>query len=156
MQEKEPGENKGTMENIRMLLVDDEDGFRQTLVKRLEKRGIATEQARDGEECLAVLKTRPTDVVILDMKMPGMDGMETLKEIKRRFPLVEVIMLTGHGTIETAVEGMKLGAFDYLLKPSDFDDLRTKLEAARKRKEDQQERIRKAEARLLLRKAGDV
>ena len=87
--------------------------------------------------------------------MPGMDGMETLKEIKRRYPLVEVIMLTGHGTIETAVEGMKLGAFDYLLKPADFNDLRVKLEAARKRKEDQEERIRKAEARLLLRKAGD-
>jgi DNA-binding NtrC family response regulator len=94
-------------------------------------------------------------VVILDIKMPGMDGIETLREIKNRFPLVEVIMLTGHGTIESAVEGMKLGAFDYLMKPADFEDLSVKLEAARKRKDEHQERIRKAEARLLMRKSGD-
>ncbi len=88
--------------------------------------------------------------------MPGMDGIETLAEIKKRFPLVEVIMLTGHGTTETAVKGMKLGAFDYLLKPADFDDLTEKLEGARKRKDEQVERIRKAEARLLMRKSGDI
>lgn len=85
-----------------------------------------------------------------------MDGIETLAEIKKRFPLVEVIMLTGHGTTETAVKGMKLGAFDYLLKPADFDDLTEKLEGARKRKDEQVERIRKAEARLLMRKSGDI
>jgi DNA-binding NtrC family response regulator len=94
-------------------------------------------------------------VVILDIKMPGMDGIETLREIKNRFPLVEVIMLTGHGTIESAVEGMKLGAFDYLMKPADLEDLSVKLEAARKSKDEHQERIRKAEARLLMRKSGD-
>jgi len=66
--------------------------------------------------------------------MPGMDGMETLGEIRKRFPLVEVIMLTGHGSTETAVEGMKLGAFDYLMKPAEFDDLTAKLQGARKRK----------------------
>ena len=95
-------------------------------------------------------------MVILDILMPGMDGIATLKEIKRRFPLVEVIMLTGHGTTESAVEGMKLGAFDYLLKPAHFGELTAKLESARKRKDEQAERIRKAEAKLLLRKGGDI
>jgi DNA-binding NtrC family response regulator len=83
-----------------------------------------------------------------------MDGIETLKEIKKKYPLVEVILLTGHGTTETAVEGMKLGAFDYLMKPADFDDLASKLEGARKRKDEQEERIRKAEANLLVRRTG--
>jgi len=100
------------------------------------------------------LENTHIDVVILDIKMPGMDGIQTLREIKKRFPLVEVIMLTGHGSTETAVEGMKLGAFDYLLKPADFSDLSTKLEGARKRKDEQEERIRKAEAKLLARKSG--
>ncbi len=94
------------------------------------------------------------DVVILYIKMPGMDGIETLQEIKKRFPLVEVIMLTGHGSTETAVEGMKLGAFDYLLKPAYFNDLYQKLEAARKRKDEQEDRIRMAEAKSILRKTG--
>ena len=88
--------------------------------------------------------------------MPGMDGIATLKEIKKRFPLVEVIMLTGHGTTESAVDGMKLGAFDYLLKPARFEELTVKLESARKRKDEQEERIRKAEAKLLLRRSGDL
>jgi len=95
-------------------------------------------------------------VVILDIKMPGMDGIETLKEIKKRFPMVEVIMLTGHGSAESAVEGMKLGAFDYLLKPADIDSLTEKVNGARKRKEEHEERIRQAEVRLLLRKVGEV
>ncbi|MFH1625700.1 MAG: response regulator, partial [Pseudomonadota bacterium] len=93
-------------------------------------------------------------VVILDIKMPGMDGIETLREIKKRHPLVEVILLTGHGAVDTAVEGMKRGAFDYLLKPADFEDLLGKLEGARKRKSEHEERIRKAEAQALLRRSG--
>ena len=79
-----------------------------------------------------------------------------MRKIKKNFPLVEVIMLTGHGTVETAVEGMKLGASDYLLKPADFDDLTAKLEIARKRKDEQEERIRKAEERFLVRKSGNA
>ena len=110
--------------------------------------------AVESQEGLDTLANTPIDVVILDIKMPGMDGIETLREIKKQFPLVEVIMLTGHGSTETAVQGMKLGAFDYLMKPADFDDLTLKLEGARKRKDEQQERIRKAEAKLLLRKSG--
>jgi DNA-binding NtrC family response regulator len=106
--------------------------------------------------CLEKLKGTPIDVVILDIKMPGMDGIQTLREIKSRYPLVEVILLTGHGTTETAIEGMKLGAFDYLLKPADFEELKSILDRAKRRKAEHDERIRKAEARQLLRKGGNI
>jgi DNA-binding NtrC family response regulator len=140
----------------RVLLVDDEKDFVEMLSLRLEEAGERVTPAYSGRECLEILEKKNIDVVILDIKMPGMDGIETLREIRKRFPIVEVIMLTGHGTTETAVEGMKLGAFDYLMKPADFDDLTTKMEGARKRKDEQEERIRKAEATLLLRKSGDI
>jgi DNA-binding NtrC family response regulator len=123
---------------------------------RLEEVGENVTSAYSGQECLQVLEKKEIDVVILDILMPGMDGIATLKEIKNRFPLVEVIMLTGHGTTESAVKGMKLGAFDYLLKPAHFGELTAKLESARKRKDEQAERIRKAEVKLLLRKSGDI
>jgi DNA-binding NtrC family response regulator len=140
----------------RVLLVDDEKDFVEMLSLRLKEVEEKVTVAYSGKECLETLKNKEIDVVILDIKMPGMDGMETLKEIKKRFPLVEVIMLTGHGSTETAVEGMKMGAFDYLMKPADFDDLTAKMEAARKRKEEQEERIRKAESKLLVRKSGGI
>jgi DNA-binding NtrC family response regulator len=140
----------------RVLLVDDEADFVEMLSLRLNEIGERVTPAYSGRECLEILGQKTIDVVILDIRMPGMDGIETLREIKKRFPLVEVMMLTGHGTTETAVEGMKLGAFDYLMKPADFDELLLKLENARKRKDEQEERIRKAEARLLLRKSGDI
>ena len=138
------------------MLVDDEKDFVEMLSLRLNKVGEKVTTAYSGQECLETLENKEIDVVILDIKMPGMDGMETLGEIKKRFPLVEVIMLTGHGSTETAVEGMKMGAFDYLMKPADFDDLTIKLEAARKRKDEQEERIRKAESKLLVRKSGGI
>jgi len=140
----------------RVLLVDDEVDFVEMLSLRLNEVGEKVTPAYSGRECLEILGQKSIDVVILDIRMPGMDGIETLREIKKRFPLVEVMMLTGHGTTETAVEGMKLGAFDYLMKPADFDEMLLKLENARKRKDEQEERIRKAEARLLLRKSGDI
>ena len=140
----------------RILLVDDEKDFVEMLGLRLKEAGEIVTEAYSGQECLDILGEKEIDVVILDILMPGMDGIATLKEIKKRFPLVEVIMLTGHGTTESAVEGMKLGAFDYLLKPADFEDLTVKLESARKRKDEQEERIRKAEVKLLLRKSGDI
>ena len=140
----------------RVLLVDDEKDFVEMLSLRLEEEGEDVTSAYSGQECLDILKEQHIDVVILDILMPGMDGITTLKEIKNRFPLVEVIMLTGHGSTESAVEGMKLGAFDYLLKPAYFEDLTAKLEAARKRKDEQEERVRRAEAKLLLRKSGDI
>lgn len=140
----------------KVLLVDDEKDFIEMLSLRLKEVGEKITVAYSGQEALDTLEKADIDVVILDIKMPGMDGIETLREIKNKFPLVEVIMLTGHGSTETAVEGMKLGAFDYLMKPADFDDLTLKLEGARKRKDEQEERIRKAEAKLLVRKSGGI
>jgi DNA-binding NtrC family response regulator len=138
----------------RVLLVDDEEDFVEMLSLRLQEAGEKVSAAYSGEECLDTLAKTHIDVVVLDIKMPGMDGMETLVEIKKRFPLVEVIMLTGHGSAETAVEGMKLGAFDYLMKPAEFEELTSKLQRARERKDDQEERIRQAESKLLVRKSG--
>ena len=139
-----------------ILLVDDEKDFVEMLAMRLEDEGENVTSAFDGQACLDTLAQEPIDVVILDIKMPGMDGIQTLRTIKTRHPLVEVILLTGHGSTETAIEGMKLGAFDYLLKPADFDDLKTILAGAKKKKEEQDERIRKADARRLLRRGGNL
>jgi DNA-binding NtrC family response regulator len=138
----------------RILLVDDEKDFVEMLTLRLQEIGEEVLQAYSGQECLGKLKETEIDVVILDIKMPGMDGIETLQEIKKRYPLVEVIMLTGHGTIETAVQGMKLGAYDFLIKPADFDELTSKLNKAKERKHDHMERIKKAEATSLLRRSN--
>lgn len=140
----------------RVLIVDDEKDFVEMFSLRLEGQGEKVSSAYSGEAALKVLNEKPIDVVILDIRMPGMDGISTLRQIKSLHPIVEVILLTGHGSTETAVEGMKLGAFDYLMKPADFEDIKIKIENARKRKDDQEERIRKAEARLLLRRSGDI
>ena len=133
-----------------ILLVDDEKDFVEMLSLRLKAFGKQVTPAYSGGECLEKLKANNIDVVILDIKMPEMDGMETLKIIKTRFPLVEVIMLTGHGSIETAVDGMKTGAFDYILKPANLEDLLEKITQAKKNKEAHEERIRKAEHHALL------
>ena len=128
-----------------VLLVDDEVPFVETMTKRLEKRDLNVKTAFSGREALEVLdKNRNTDVVILDVKMPGMDGIETLGEMKRAHPLTEVIMLTGHGTIESAIDGMKQGAYDYLLKPCDIDQLMRKVGEATQKKRNHEEKIREA------------
>ena len=139
----------------RVLIVDDEKDFVEMFSLRLKAHGEKVLTAYSGKEALKVLKDSIVDVVILDIRMPGMDGIETLKQIKLLYPIVEVILLTGHGSTETAVEGMKIGAFDYLMKPADFTDIKDKIENARKRKDEQEERIRQAEVRLLLRRSGD-
>jgi DNA-binding NtrC family response regulator len=122
------------MEAIRVMIVDDEVEFLETLTKRMRKRNVDIIDVNSGEEALSALDRNQVDVVLLDVKMPGMDGIETLKEIKRRHPLTEVIMLTGHASLEVAVEGMELGAFDYLMKPVDIDDLLYRVEDAYKKK----------------------
>jgi DNA-binding NtrC family response regulator len=133
------------MSAVKILLVDDEKPFVETIMKRLKKREIEVNAAHDGQEALNYLEqNRGTEVVILDIKMPNMDGMTALKEIKSKFPLIEVIMLTGHATVETGIEGMKMGAFDYLMKPCDMDHLIEKVNAAAKRKRDQEEKIMEA------------
>jgi DNA-binding NtrC family response regulator len=141
---------------IDILIVDDEKDFVEMLSLRLQHRGHRARVAFSGEEGLEALAAGPVDVVVLDIRMPGMDGITALKAIKADYPLTEVVLLTGHGAVETAVEGMKAGAFDYLLKPAQFDDLLEILENARARKEEHEERMRKAEARALLRRSGDV
>lgn len=139
----------------KVLIVDDEKDFVEMFSLRLKGQGEKVSTAFSGKQALEVLEKTAIDVVILDIRMPGMDGIDTLKQIKTLYPLIEVILLTGHGSAETAVEGMKSGAFDYLMKPADVEDIRMKLENARKRKDKQEERIRQAEVRLLLRRSGD-
>lgn len=129
------------MQDIKILFVDDEVDFLIPLKKRLGKRGVDIEIAGSGEEGLARLEEYPADVVVLDVKMPGMDGLEALRLLKQKWPLVEVIMLSGHANVEVAIQGMELGAFDYLMKPVEFDELVYKLEDAYKRKKHQEERI---------------
>lgn len=141
---------------VKVLIVDDEKDFVEMFSLRLQQQGEKVSTAYSGKEALAVLENVAIDVVILDIRMPGMDGIDTLKQIKKLYPIVEVILLTGHGSTETAVQGMKLGAFDYLMKPADFEDIKTKLANAWQRKEEHEERIRKAEARLLVRRSGDI
>ena len=119
-----------------IMLVDDEVSLVETLSKRLGKRGIKTISAFSGEECLEKLKTNQNlDVIVLDVKMPGMDGIETLQEIKKSSPLTEVIMLTGHATVDSGINGMKLGAYDYLMKPCDIEELVSKVEKAAQKKQ---------------------
>lgn len=137
------------MAKLQLMLVDDEERFLLTTSKLLKKRGFEPVTATGGAEALALLAEQPVDVVILDVKMPGMDGVEALQHIKARFPLIEVIMLTGHGTIDSAVEGMKSGAFDYLTKPCDLDELLAKSQEAYDRKQLMEDKIRQA----LVRKA---
>jgi DNA-binding NtrC family response regulator len=141
---------------IDILIVDDEEDFVEMLSLRLTDEGHKVRAAFSGEEGLAQLEEAESDVVILDIRMPGMDGVTALKAIKKRHPAVEVILLTGHGTIDTAVEGLKAGAFDYVQKPANFEEMLSKLAAARDRKAEADERLRRAEARALMRHSGDV
>lgn len=129
------------MDGFKVLLVDDEADFLDTLVKRLRKRNLDAVGVGSGEEALGWLNQQEADVVVLDVRMPGMDGIQSLKEIKKRCPLVEVIMLTGHASLEVAIEGMEAGAFDYLMKPMNVDELLHKLQDAYKRKRIQSEKI---------------
>ncbi len=140
--------------NIKVLLVDDEKEFNDALAERLETRDFDVSQSFSGDEGIALLKDKNIDVVVLDVLMPGKDGIATLREMKQLKPIVDVIMLTGHSTVETAVEGMKLGAFDYLMKPVESRDLVEKILSAYKRKTEQEERIRNAEIQRILSTRG--
>jgi DNA-binding NtrC family response regulator len=131
------------MDAFKVLFVDDERDFLETLMKRMKKRGVDASGVNSGEEALAWLDESPPDVVVLDVKMPGMDGIEIWREIKKRRPLIEVIMLTGHANVEVAIEGMELGAFDYLMKPMAIDELFYKLQDAYKKKSVHEQKIRK-------------
>lgn len=144
------------MEEMKMMLVDDEERFLSTTSKLLAKKGYKVFTAASGVEALENLKKHAIHVVILDVKMPGMDGIAVLKEIKRSFPLVEVIMLTGHGTVESAVEGLKSGATDYLAKPTDIDDLIAKAEEAFEKRQRLEEKIRMAQSKLYMKSPREI
>ena len=141
---------------IDILIVDDEPDFVEMLSLRLQDAGHRVRTAHDGDTGLAELSNAACDVVILDIRMPGKDGITVLKAIKNDYPLVEVILLTGHGTVDTAVEGLKAGAFDYVQKPARFEELLEKLEDARDHKAEHEKRVRRAEARALMRQSGDL
>lgn len=139
---------------VRVLLVDDEQEFLEVLAERLETRGFEVRTSLNGDDALAKLNEREADVVILDVLMPGKDGIETLRDIKQLNPLIEVIMLTGHATIETAIHGLKLNAYDYLMKPTDTEALVSKITHAHRRKASQEERIRLAEVEKIVKTRG--
>ncbi len=143
------------MINPFVLLVDDEIGFVEAITRRLVKRDLNVISAFSGPEALESLSNNKNlDVVVLDVKMPGMDGIDTLKEIKKEFPLVEVVMLTAHATVETAIEGMKIGAFDYLMKPCDIEQLVSKVTEAAAKKRKHEEKIREARIKEIASRHG--
>ena len=123
-----------THKDIHILLVDDEVAFANTLAQRLQLRGLKVGIAYDGEQALSKLKESALDVIVLDLRMPGMDGMEVLKEIKKGHPDVQVIILTGHGTERDAEMAKTLGGFDFLNKPVEIDTLVQKIKSAFKEK----------------------
>lgn len=146
------------MSEASVLLVDDEVPFVETLVKRLARRDLRVNSAHSGREALEKLAesgSAKTDVVILDVKMPEMDGLETLSRIKESHPLIEVIMLTGHATVESAIDGMKRGAFDYLMKPCEIDALMDKVHEAATKKREHESKILEARANMISLRRGD-
>ncbi len=128
---------------ISVLLVDDEVTFVEALGRRLALRRMQVAISGSAAEALDRLESEPVDVVVLDVKMPGMDGIAATRAIKGAHPLVEVILLTGHADHEASMEGMELGAFDYLLKPVAIDELVYKIEDAHRKKTLQEEKIRR-------------
>jgi DNA-binding NtrC family response regulator len=144
------------MEKMRIMLVDDEERFLQTTQKLLARKGMDVITAASGSEAMDKLIMENVHVVILDVKMPGMDGIATLKAIKSRYPLIEVIMLTGHATVESAVDGLKSGATDYLMKPTDIDELVAKAEEAYAKRKVLEEKIRVAQSRAVQKSPREI
>lgn len=135
------------MEGIRVLFVDDDEDFRKAITNRLAKRGIVPEQATNGEECMSSLEKKPADVVVLDAKMSAMNGIEVLQQIKEKHPGTEVILLASHASIRDSVEGIKSGAFDYLIKPLELEYLVSKIEQAHARIRQEEEKRDESESR---------
>jgi DNA-binding NtrC family response regulator len=139
------------MNSLNLLLVDDEEQFLTTAKKLMDKRGLNTFVCTNGFDALRILKERRIDVVLLDLKMPGIGGVDVLRKIKQNHPEVEVILLTGHASVESAVEGLKVGAFDYLLKPSTIPDILDKVKEAYDRKLAKEEKARKSKVDKIIR-----
>lgn len=139
---------------IRLLIVDDEQEFTDTLAQRLEIRDYNVSVAYSGDIALEKFKKNSFDIVVLDVLMPGISGIETLKRIKKIDPLVQVIMLTGNVTVEKAIAGMKLGAYDFLMKPAKTEDLIDKINEAYEIKIEHEKRIHKAEIDNIVNRRG--
>jgi len=120
--------------SIKVLVVDDELDFLETIVKRLERRGFNAAGVSSGKAALEYLESNDVDVIVLDVRMPVMDGIDVLKEVVTRWPLVQVILLTGHGSLEAGKRGLELGAYDYVLKPAKLEDIIKKIQQAFERK----------------------
>jgi len=139
---------------IKVLLVDDEKDFIESLAERLQLRDFDVTTALNGNDAIKSVQENDYDVIVLDVKMPGKDGIETLKDIKNTNQLSQVIMLTGHATVESAIQGMKLGAYDYIMKPTVTEDLINLLNKAYKIVEEQRDRIRRAEIENIVKTKG--
>jgi DNA-binding NtrC family response regulator len=139
---------------INVLLVDDEKDFVDYLAERLQIRDFNVTIAFSGDEAIKLVEENEFDVIVLDVQMPGKNGVETLKEIKSIEQLSQVIMLTGHATVKTAIQGMKNGAFDYLMKPTDIDELIVMMNNAYQLVAEQRDKIRQAEINDILKKRG--
>lgn len=144
------------MEKMKLMLVDDEERYLQTTKKLIEKKGYDVLTAQSGKQALEKLKSQNVHVIILDVKMPEMDGNQTLKAIKTLYPLVEVIMLTGHATVDSAIDGLKAGACDYLMKPADIDEIIEKAIEAFEKRQRLEEKIRVAQAKKYMRSPREI
>ncbi len=122
------------MGKFKVLLVDDEEEFVQSLAERLSMRELSSDTVYNGEEALSFVSQKEPDVMVLDLKMPGIDGMEVLRQVKKTYPTIQVIMLTGHGTKQHEDEARRLGAFDYMEKPVDIEMLVSTMKAAYRQK----------------------
>ena len=139
---------------IKVLIADDEEEFIETLAQRLELRDLSITTVFSGESAIAMAEKIDFDVIILDVLMPEITGIDALKEIKKFKPLTPVILLTGEATVENAIKGMKMGAFDFLMKPADTDLLLKKITQANALKQEHDERIRQAEIENILKTRG--
>ena len=137
--EKEPGgqviagaDERGVEEGLKVLFVDDEEDFVRTMAERMEMRNLGSEVALSGQEALDMLQEDVPDVMVLDLRMPGLDGLEVLRRVKTTHPQVEVVIMTGHGSDQDEEEARRLGAFDYLRKPVEFGQLMETIRSAGK------------------------
>ena len=139
------------MTSFNFLLVDDEKPFIETLAQRLRHRGFTVDCAFSGTEAMNLLEKNDTvDVVVLDVEMPDLDGIKIVEILKKKHPLLEIIMLTGHASIHSAIEVLKFGAFDYLTKPCDLNDLISKAKKAASRKKEREAKIRDVRIKLYI------
>ncbi len=138
------------MKRSKILLVDDEPVFTANMSKLLSNRGYRVKTAASGQAAIGLLEEENFDVIVLDLKMPGMDGIATLREIQKMGRFTETLILTGHGSIDTALEAVKLGAYDYLTKPCDIDELVTKIEGAFEKKDDEEQKDRSEKIQKII------